>query len=80
MIKECACNVECRLGTYRRPADGGGFHGEIVALYSDDRFLTEGVPDLKKMNPLLLIQSQRRYAALGSDIGPAWEIGKGWKK
>jgi flavin reductase (DIM6/NTAB) family NADH-FMN oxidoreductase RutF len=78
MIKECACNVECRLErTVDLPVEEV-FIGEIVAVYSEDRYLTGGIPDLRKINPLLLIQSQRRYAALGPDIGPAWEMGKKW--
>jgi flavin reductase (DIM6/NTAB) family NADH-FMN oxidoreductase RutF len=80
MIQECACNVECRLvQTIDLPKEEL-FIGEIVGLYCEDRFLTNGVPDLRKINPVLLLQGQRRYAAIGADIGPAWEIGKGLKK
>ncbi len=80
MIKECAVNVECRLvQTVDLPREEL-FIGEIVGVYTEERFLTDGVPDLRKINPILLLQGQRRYAAIGADIGPAWEIGKGWKK
>jgi flavin reductase (DIM6/NTAB) family NADH-FMN oxidoreductase RutF len=80
MIKECACNVECQLErTVDLPMEEL-FIGEIVAVYSEERYLTEGVPDLRKINPVLLIQSQRRYATLGEDIGPAWEMGNKLKK
>jgi flavin reductase (DIM6/NTAB) family NADH-FMN oxidoreductase RutF len=79
MIKDCACNVECRLvQTVDLPKEEV-FIGEIVAVYSEERYLTEGVPDLRKINPILLLQSERRYAAIGPDIGPAWEMGKRWK-
>jgi flavin reductase (DIM6/NTAB) family NADH-FMN oxidoreductase RutF len=79
MIKDCACNVECRLvQTVDLPKEEV-FIGEIVAVYSEERYLTEGVPDLRKINPILLLQSERKYAAIGADIGPAWEMGKRWK-
>jgi len=80
MIKECACNVECRLErTIELPMEEL-FIGEIIAVYSEERFLTGGIPDFRKINPILLNQGQRRYTALGSDIGPAWEMGKTLKK
>ena len=37
---------------------------------------TDGAPDMDKMNPLLLIQPRKMYAAVGPDVAPAWEIGK----
>jgi flavin reductase (DIM6/NTAB) family NADH-FMN oxidoreductase RutF len=79
MIRECACNVECRLERIVDLPKEELFIGEIIALYSEERYLTEGIPDLRKINPVLLIQGQRKYAVLGSDIGPAWEMGKGLK-
>jgi flavin reductase (DIM6/NTAB) family NADH-FMN oxidoreductase RutF len=75
MIRECACNVECKVvQTVDLPKEEL-FIGEITAVYCEERFLTEGVPDLRKINPILLLQGQRRYAAVGNDIGPAWEMG-----
>lgn len=80
MIKECACNVECRLvQTVDLPMEEL-FIGEIVSVYSEERYLTDGLPDLRKINPLLLIQTQKMYAAIGPDIGPAWGMGKTLKK
>lgn len=79
MIRECPISVECRLvQTVDLPKEEL-FIGEIVAVYCEERYLTNGVPDLRKINPILLLQGQRRYAAVGADIGPAWEMGKTWK-
>jgi flavin reductase (DIM6/NTAB) family NADH-FMN oxidoreductase RutF len=76
MIKECPYNLECKLvQTVDLPADEL-FIGEVVAAYSDDRYLTNGVPDLQKINPFVLAMPERKYHAMGVDIGPAWEIGK----
>jgi hypothetical protein len=41
--------------------------------------LPDGLPDLRKINPMLLIQAQKRYAAIGSDLGPAWRLGNALK-
>jgi flavin reductase (DIM6/NTAB) family NADH-FMN oxidoreductase RutF len=76
MIKECPFNVECRLiQTVELPMEQL-FIGEIVAAYSEEQYLTDGLPDMAKMNPLLLIQPRKMYAAVGADVAPAWEIGK----
>jgi len=76
LIRECAFNMECRLEqTVDLPIEEL-FIGEIVTVFSEDRYLTEGVPDLRKINPLLLLGSQRKYATLGTEIGPAFKMGK----
>jgi flavin reductase (DIM6/NTAB) family NADH-FMN oxidoreductase RutF len=76
MIKECPFNVECKLvQTVDLPVDEL-FIGEIVAAYSDARFLTDGVPDLRKINPFVLAMPERKYLGLGDEVGPAWEMGK----
>jgi flavin reductase (DIM6/NTAB) family NADH-FMN oxidoreductase RutF len=76
MIKEFPFNVECRLiQTVELPAEEL-FIGEIIIAYCDENCLTGGVPDLMKINPFILSMSDKRYRALGQDIGAAWEIGK----
>jgi flavin reductase (DIM6/NTAB) family NADH-FMN oxidoreductase RutF len=76
MIKECPYTVECRLvQTFDLPAEDL-FIGEIVAAYCEENCLTEGVPDLKKINPFVLSMADRKYRELGQDIGNAWEMGK----
>jgi flavin reductase (DIM6/NTAB) family NADH-FMN oxidoreductase RutF len=76
MVKECPYNLECRLvQTVDLPADEL-FIGEIVAAYSDSRFLTDGVPDLSKIKPFILNMPQTSYFSLGEPVGRAWEIGK----
>lgn len=76
MIRECPLAVECRLvQTVDLPGEEL-FIGEIVAGYCEESCLTEGAPDLKKINPLLLLMPDRKYLALGHEIGPAWKMGK----
>jgi flavin reductase (DIM6/NTAB) family NADH-FMN oxidoreductase RutF len=80
MIRECAFSVECRLvQTVQLPADEL-FIGEIIGAYCEEGCLTDGVPDLNKINPFVLIMPDRKYLALGQEIGPAWQMGKKWIK
>jgi flavin reductase (DIM6/NTAB) family NADH-FMN oxidoreductase RutF len=76
MVKESAFSAECRLvQTVDLPMEEL-FIGEIVAAYSEERYLTDGKPDVRKMQPFLLLQTQQRYAAIGADVAPAWEVGR----
>ena len=76
MIKECPFTVECRLvQTVDLPAEEL-FIGEIVTAYCEENCLTEGAPDLKKINPFVLIMPDKKYRGLGQDVGAAWEMGK----
>jgi flavin reductase (DIM6/NTAB) family NADH-FMN oxidoreductase RutF len=76
MIKECPYNVECKVvQTVDLPVDEL-FIGEIVAAYSDGRYLTNGLPDLRKIAPFILSMQERKYLALGAQVGPAWEMGR----
>jgi flavin reductase (DIM6/NTAB) family NADH-FMN oxidoreductase RutF len=76
MIKECPFNVECKVIQTVDFTVDELFIGEIIAAYSDERYLTEGLPDLRKIAPLILSGPERKYLALGAELGPAWEMGK----
>ena len=52
------------------------FIGEIVASYSEEQFLTNGAPDIKKVKPFLLTMPDNRYWSVGDNIGRAWSDGK----
>jgi flavin reductase (DIM6/NTAB) family NADH-FMN oxidoreductase RutF len=52
------------------------FIGEIVGAYCEDRFLTDGKPDIKKIDPFLFTKPDNRYWSVGEHIGDAWSIGK----
>jgi len=75
MIAQCPLNMECRLFETLELPTHSLFVGEIVGAYSEERFLTDGQPDLRKINPLLLTLPDRRYWALGEQVGLAWKDG-----
>lgn len=81
MIRECPISFECRLvQTVDLPAEEL-FIGEIVNTYCDEDCLGEGrAPDLKKIDPFMLVMNDRKYFSLGKEIGRAWEIGKKLKR
>ncbi len=76
MIKECPFNAECKLiQTVDLPKEEL-FIGEIIGMYTEERYLTDGLPDIRKINPILLQWPPKKYVTIGADVGPAWEMGK----
>ena len=80
MIKECPINIECKLVDV---LDHGGADyiiiSEIVESYVEEKYLTNGNPDIEKMKPFLLSMYENKYYEIGSVIGKAWSIGKNHK-
>jgi flavin reductase (DIM6/NTAB) family NADH-FMN oxidoreductase RutF len=76
MIKECPFNVECKVIQTVEMPDHELFIGEVIAAYSDERYLTKGLPDLQKIVPFILAITERKYFKLGTEVGSAWEMGK----
>jgi flavin reductase (DIM6/NTAB) family NADH-FMN oxidoreductase RutF len=76
MITECPLSFECRLQTTVENPTNNLYIGEIIASYTEEKYLTEGKPDIKKLNPLLLTMPDNRYWTVGEYAGDAWSIGK----
>jgi flavin reductase (DIM6/NTAB) family NADH-FMN oxidoreductase RutF len=80
MISECPLSMECKLVETVELPTNSFFIGEIVGAYSEERFLTDGVPDIKKINPFLLTMPDNGYWSVGELVGRAWSDGKAMKK
>jgi flavin reductase (DIM6/NTAB) family NADH-FMN oxidoreductase RutF len=76
MITECPLSLECRLDTTVENATNNFYIGEIIASYSEERYLSGDLLDIKKINPLLLTMPDNRYWTVGEYAGEAWSIGK----
>jgi flavin reductase (DIM6/NTAB) family NADH-FMN oxidoreductase RutF len=76
MIKDCPLAVECRLVEVVESSMNEIFIGEIIGVYTEARFLTDGKPDFGKMKPLILSQPDTSYWRLGEPVARAWNIGK----
>jgi flavin reductase (DIM6/NTAB) family NADH-FMN oxidoreductase RutF len=76
MITECPLSFECRLQTTVENPTNNFYIGEIIASYTEEKYLTCGKPDIKKLNPLLLTMPDNRYWTVGEYAGDAWSAGK----
>jgi len=80
MITACPINLECRIVQTVDLPTNTFFIGEIVTIYTEDRFLTDGKPDVKKVRPFLLTMPDNGYWAVGENVGRAWQAGKAFKE
>jgi len=80
MIKACPLSFECKLTQTVDLPTNYFFIAEIINIYTEERFLTDNKPDIKKMNPFLLTMPDNNFWAIGESIGKAWDAGKNYKK
>ena len=80
MIEECPLSLECKLTDIYEMPTSDLFIGEIVSTYTEERYLTENKPDIKKINPAVLTMPDNNYWSVGENIGKAWNIGKNLKR
>ncbi len=50
--------------------------GDIVDVCTEERFMTDGKPDVKKINPFTLTMPDNHYWRVGEMAGRAWSAGK----
>ena len=77
MIEDCPLNLECKVvHVLRLDPSEDIFIGEIVEVYADPAVLTGGMPDVKKINPIVFSMHDNNYWKVGERLGAAWSIGK----
>lgn len=81
MISSCPLSMECKVTDI---LDRGGVDdiiiAELVAVYCDESCLTNGNPDIEKLDPIVLSMFENRYFSIGDYLGKAWNIGKNYKE
>jgi flavin reductase (DIM6/NTAB) family NADH-FMN oxidoreductase RutF len=85
MISKAPLNLECKVIKTLVIKDLTGsekghelFIGEVVNAYAEDEYLTDGVPDISKINTFTY--SMKQYWKVGERVAKAWEIGKKYIK
>jgi flavin reductase (DIM6/NTAB) family NADH-FMN oxidoreductase RutF len=74
MIEECPVNMLCKLYKVVDLPNNDVFIGEIVETYVNAECMNHNVPDMKKINPMLLAGGS--YWSLGDIVGTAFKDGK----
>jgi flavin reductase (DIM6/NTAB) family NADH-FMN oxidoreductase RutF len=79
MIKECPVCMACKVQEIVRLPSNTLFIGEIIEAYSEDKYMTDGHPDVKKIQPFALTMPDNGFWSVGDNVGKAWSIGKNLK-
>jgi flavin reductase (DIM6/NTAB) family NADH-FMN oxidoreductase RutF len=79
MISDCPLSIECKLVDIVESGLNEIFVGEIMGTYAEEKFLSDGKLDFKKMKPMILSQPDTSYWSLGEPLAKAWKIGKEYK-
>jgi flavin reductase (DIM6/NTAB) family NADH-FMN oxidoreductase RutF len=78
MAKECPVNIECKVF---KAVDCGShilYIGEIVEIHVDKGCVTDGKPDVAKIDPL--VYAQMTYFKVGKQAGKAFTIGRDYTR
>ena len=70
LVLECKLLHTIEIGLHTQ------FIGEILDAKADDSVLEKGVPDMKKVNPILLVPETWLYYGVGNYLGKAFSLGK----
>jgi len=76
MIRDCPLNIECRLTQSVDLPTHAFFIGEIIKIFAEETFLTDGIPDMAKIEPFLLTMPDNLFWSLGETVGNAWHDGR----
>ncbi len=79
-IKEFPINLHCKVVKVVELGLHTEFVGEIIDVYADADVMTDGVPDMTKLKPMLYAPEIQQYFAVGSSIGMAFSIGSELRK
>jgi len=79
MIRECPLCMECKLVQAVDMPSNTLFIGQIMGAYTEEKYLTDGKPDILKIDPFTLTMPDNQYWAVGPNAGKAWGIGKDFK-
>ncbi|MEJ2097770.1 MAG: flavin reductase family protein [Deltaproteobacteria bacterium] len=78
-VREFPMIVECNLIHHYEIGLHTQFVGEILDVKADEAVLDDaGRPDIKKINPIVYSPEVQQYYAIGSPLGRAFSIGKGY--
>jgi flavin reductase (DIM6/NTAB) family NADH-FMN oxidoreductase RutF len=75
-VSEFPLVLECKLLQTIEIGDHAQFIGEILDVKADDSVLEKDLPDIKKVDPILLVPETWLYYGVGSYLGKAFSIGK----
>ena len=78
MIKECVLNIECKLINTIEFQKTEFFIGEIVEIYSTEKYMSEKIPDAKNFDSFVFLMPNGPYRKIGKELAEAYKVGKNY--
>ncbi len=75
MIRECPLCIECRVCHEMASGNNVIFMGEVAAAYANASVLVDEVPDIRKINPLVLFKTDYHSLQFGPTVAQAYQVG-----
>lgn len=79
LITDCPLAIECEVRQVVDFETNSLIIGEIAGTWCEERFMTDGAPDIQKIRPFVLTMPDNRYWSIGECVGHAWKDGKALK-
>lgn len=76
LIKDCPLSMEFKLIETVELPSNTLFVGQMVAAWTEERYMTNGYVDVEKVRPFTLTMPDNRFWAVGEQVGRAWHDGK----
>jgi flavin reductase (DIM6/NTAB) family NADH-FMN oxidoreductase RutF len=78
LIKDCTTSIELKVKKLIELSDHYIVLGRAINSYIGEAFQTNGIPDMKKMKPIIYTGAKRNptYWILGEKLGDAFKLGK----
>jgi flavin reductase (DIM6/NTAB) family NADH-FMN oxidoreductase RutF len=76
LIKECPVCIACTLYDIVNLPSSSLYIGEPREVLTEEKYITDGKLDIKKINPFTLTMPDNGYWAIGEKVGKAWSAGK----
>ena len=79
LIKECPVCMSCSLFDMVKLPFNTLYIGEPKDVFTEEKYITDNMLDIKKVNPFTLSMPDNHYWSVGENLGKAWNIGKNLK-
>ena len=76
LIEQCPFNIECKVVHILDLGSHSLIIGRVEETYCAEGYLTDGKPDLNKVNAMIYTTQHRQYLTVGQVIADAYSIGQ----
>ena len=80
LIEDCPVCMSCAVYDVVKLPSNTLYIGEPKEVFTEEKYVTDSMPDIEKIHPFTLTMPDNRYWSVGENIGKAWQIGKSLKK